>query len=198
MAKQLQMVWPEGPSQIPGLDVPDGYEIRQLREGDEEGHIRVMHEAGFTSWDKAQLKDWWCNRALPDGVFVVEHKETGQIVASAMACHRPSERHPWGGELGWVAGSPDHAGRALGRAVCVAVLRRFRQAGYRRIYLSTDDFRLPALKTYLKLGFVPFLFASDMEGRWQAACEQLKWPCDPSSWARAPEGQWVQEPEEDS
>lgn len=194
MGKQLHMTWPEGLSQVSEMIAPEGYEIRPLRKGDESGHIRVMHEAGFSNWDEAQLVEWQGKLALPDGIFVAVHKESGQIVATAMASHRPTELHPSGGELGWVAASPDHAGKGLGKAVSVAALRRFVQAGYRCVYLLTDDHRLAAIKTYLRLGFLPFLFAPDMEPRWRAVCEELKWQFDPQSWARAPEEQWVREP----
>jgi mycothiol synthase len=50
------------------------------------------------------------------------------------------------------------------------------RAGYRRIYLLTDDFRLPAIKTYLRLGFVPFLFEEGMEQRWREVLRRLEWP----------------------
>ena len=63
-----------------------------------------------------------------------------------MALHLPLEYHPCGGELGWVAGDPEHKGSGLGFAVCAAVTRRLLEIGYRNIYLLTDDFRLPAIK----------------------------------------------------
>jgi len=176
MAQQLHMIWPQGLSQVPELIVPDGYQIRPFRNGDESGHIRVMHEAGFGKWNEAQLAEWRQKIALPDGIFVAVHKVSGQIVATALASHRPTELHPSGGELGWVAASPGHTGKGLGKAVSVAALRRFVQAGYSRVYLLTDDHRLAAIKIYLQLGFLPFLFAPDMEPRWRAVCEKLDLP----------------------
>jgi mycothiol synthase len=106
-------------------------------------------------------------RVLPRGFFLAVHQETGVLAASAMATHCPMPMHPFGGELGWVAGHPGHAGKGLGLVVCAAALRRFLDAGYERIYLKTDDWRLPALKTYLKLGFEPFLFQAGMAERWK-------------------------------
>jgi mycothiol synthase len=46
-------------------------------------------------------------------------------------------------------------------------MRLLVERGYQDIYLLTDDFRLPALKTYLGLGWEPILFSSEMEARWQ-------------------------------
>jgi len=194
MTQQLHMIWPEGLRQAPELIAPDGYEIRLLRKGDESGHVHVMHEAGFSNWDEAKLVAWQRRTALPEGIFVAVHKTSGQIAATALASHMPTELHPSGGELGWVAASPDHAGKGLGKVVSVSALRRLLHAGYRCVYLLTDDNRLAAIKTYLRMGFLPFLFAPDMEPRWRVVCEELNWPLDPKSWVKAPEEQWVQEP----
>jgi mycothiol synthase len=70
----------------------------------------------------------------------------------------------------------------LGTAVCAAATARLLSAGYGRIYLQTDDWRLPALLTYLRLGYVPFLYAADMPSRWQSVCEALGWPYTPEAW----------------
>jgi mycothiol synthase len=57
----------------------------------------------------------------------------------------------------------------------MAATARLIQAGYEEIYLRTDDHRLPAIKTYLKLGWEPFLCAPDMAERWRTVCQQLNW-----------------------
>jgi mycothiol synthase len=38
--------------------------------------------------------------------------------------------------------------------------------GYRHIHLDTEDWRLPALKIYLRLGYKPLLYAPDMATCW--------------------------------
>jgi mycothiol synthase len=68
----------------------------------------------------------------------------------------------------------------LGQAVCAAVVARYARGGYQRVFLNTDDFRLPAVKVYLKLGFVPFLHGPDMEARWRKVCAQLQMPFEPA------------------
>ena len=115
---------------------------------------------------------------------MVVHEESGEIVATAMGLHDHSADHPFGGELGWVAADPAHAGHGLGLAVCAAVTVRLIQAGYRAIHLYTEPWRLSALKTYLKLGYMPFLYQPGMAARWQTICEQLGWPFTPEAWRR--------------
>lgn len=140
-----------------------------------------MALAGFQGWDAEALQPRLAE-ILPNGWFLIVHQATGEIVATAMATHNPSALHPFGGELGWVAADPTHAGQGLGLTVCAAVTARFIAAGYRNIYLKTDDFRLPAIKTYLKLSYLPFLFAPAMPERWQIICEKLNWPFTPQNW----------------
>ncbi len=80
-----------------------------------------------------------------------------------------------------MAGDARHAHRGLGRAVCAAVVRRLLSAGYHRIYLKTDDFRLPAITVYLRMGFVPFLYQQDMPAL-AGRLPQLGWPYTPEIW----------------
>ena len=179
---QLQMTWPASRlTEPPVWTVPEGYVLRTYRPGDDPEFFRLMDRAGFKGWDMQTLQPW-LQKLLPDGFFFVVHRESGNLVATAMATHNPSGLHPFGGELGWLAGDSAHRGKGLGYVVCAAVTCRLLEAGYKRIYLNTDDWRLPALKTYLKLGWVPFLFQDDMPGRWKAVCETLGWPYTPEVW----------------
>jgi mycothiol synthase len=106
-------------------------------------------------------------------LFLIIHRRTGQIVASASAHHQPIKHHRFGGELGWVAVAPDHRGKKLGAVTCQAAIKRLKEAGYSDIYLRTDDWRLPAIKTYLNLGWVPFLFVPGMKKRWENVSKEL-------------------------
>jgi predicted dehydrogenase/GNAT superfamily N-acetyltransferase len=177
---QLQMVWPEDRlGSPPEVHLPEGYGLRGYRPDDAQQWLALMHAAGFAHWTAEGAGRTW-RSVIPDGLFVVEHRASGKIVASAMATHNPSELHPRGAELGWVAADPEHRGKGLGLVVCAAAVRRMLSAGYARIFLLTDDFRLPAIKTYLKLGFRPLLFTERMEERWRAVCAELGWPLEPA------------------
>jgi len=133
----------------------------------------VMDKAGFKGWTSDSVAQKRL-AVIPDGFFVIEHLGTGKIVATTMATHRPTALHPCGGELGWVAADPAHKGRGLGLATCAAVTALFIRRGYRRIYLQTDDWRLPAIKTYLNLGWEPFPYCEGMKERWDMVLKQLK------------------------
>jgi len=170
---QLNMIWPESLlAHPPTPHVPAGYRLRSWRPSDAAEYFALMEKAGFPGWDAARMAGM-LKRVLPEGLFVVEHTATGMLAATAMAVHSPSDLHPFGGELGWVAGDPAHKGKGLGLAVCAAVTALLVSRGYRRIYLLTDDWRLPAIQTYLKLGYEPLRFVDGMSERWQAVREKL-------------------------
>ncbi len=170
---KLEMVWPAG-AEPPAVHLPDGYELGLLRPDEREAYVELMQRAGFDDWTMDRFT-WVDGAVLPDAHFVVRESATGRIVATALAAHRPSLHHPYGGELGWVATDPTHTGGGLGRAVCAAVLARFASAGYRNVYLYTNTFRQPAVALYLKLGFLPYLVDPDARERWERTLRAIGW-----------------------
>ncbi len=180
--QQLRMIWPEARlAAAPPVQLHPDYLLRTYQPGDEEHWFQLMDKAGFDGWNQVRLEPLLA-AVLPEGWFLAVDRASGHIVATAMAVHRPHPLHPFGGELSWVAADPAHAGKGLGWTVCAAVTGRFLSAGYRTIYLLTDDVRLPALRIYLKLGYLPLLYAPDMAGRWQQICAHLGWPFTPEQW----------------
>ncbi len=156
--RQLHMVWPrEKLDSPPTPKVPRGYVLRQWRPEEMDAYIELMDKAGFGGWTPERVEGV-LRTLLPDGFFVIEHKASGRLVATAQSGHKHSALHPYGGELGWVAGDPEHKGKGLGMAVCAAATARLIAGGYKEVYLSTDDWRLPAIKVYLKLGYEPMLY----------------------------------------
>jgi mycothiol synthase len=102
----------------------------------------------------------------PDDVkktFVIE--SDGEIVATASARLLP-EAYPGAGYVHYVAASPHHAGKKLGYLVSLATLHEFVQMNCQSAVLDTDDFRLPAVKTYLNLGFAPHHSDDSHAQRW--------------------------------
>ena len=70
----------------------------------------------------------------------------------------------------------EHTGHKLGKWVSLAVLYYFRDCRFKCAMLDTDDFRLPAIKTYLNLGFIPVYVERSQPRRWQDIFEKLELP----------------------
>jgi mycothiol synthase len=170
---KLHMIWPRqrrtAPAQWP---VPDGYSMRTYHEGDKEQYIRLMRSAGFDTWDETRFQDVIATMHT-QGLFFVVHDATQALVATSAAQSKEREFYPNGGELGWVAAHPDHRGKGLGYVVCSAVTRRLLAEDHPFLYLLTDDFRLPAIRVYLNLGWIPHLYTPEVEALWRSVCAKM-------------------------
>ena len=182
--EQLRMVWPsERLQQPPAIVLPEGYALRICREEDHARFFELMDLAGWPGWDAEKLRPW-AARLLREGWFVAVHRASDTTVATAMALHDCAEFGAPGGELGWVAADPAHVGKRLGAAVVAAATAHMLAAGFEHIHLYTEEWRLPALRTYLQLGYLPLLDTPEAPERWRAVCEQVHWPFAPETWRR--------------
>ena len=174
MNEQLQMIWPsERLGESLQWNLPKGYLLRNFQSGDKESYINLMKSAGFNEWNNDNFNAV-IEKIIPNGLFFIEHIESSEIVGTAMGSNNPSKYFPNGGELGWVAVTPSHNGKGLGYIVCAAITKRFLELGYREIYLLTDDFRIPAIKTYLKLGYIPLYHLPNMKQRGREVIKKVE------------------------
>lgn len=81
-------------------------------------------------------------------------------------------------ELAWVAVSPVYRGHGIGKVVCSAVVSQLLRSGWLKIFGSTQDDRLAALKIYLDLGFCPVIRPEKLE-RWRLIYQKLEKPFNP-------------------
>jgi mycothiol synthase len=182
----LFLLWP--PSRLatpPDVRLPPGYALRTYQRGDEHAWrtIQDLAEPILPSADRDGLLKRYLSILLPNGLFFAIHSASGEAVATAGAVHNTRDgMFPFGGELGWVATVPAHQSRGLARAVSTAATRRLIGAGYESIRVGTQDHRLPAIKVYLRLGYVPYLYTEDMAERWGRICADLGWPFTPGEW----------------
>lgn len=171
MPRQLRMVWPCC-FRPPKVKLPDNYSIRTFRKGDESAYAELLNNKDLGYWTVERLDSILSNPLSPEGIYFVTHGE--DLVATACAQDRSYDGKRVG-EVGWVAGEPSHKGKGIGMAVCSAVVNFLLDHGYEDIYLLTDHWRYPALKTYLKLGFEPRIDGADDRYLWQKICERLNW-----------------------
>jgi len=178
------MIWPgralPGP---PRPEPPSGYAIRTYQPGDEAPFLSLMAAGDFDPWDEEKVQ-FNRNRVLPGGWFFAVVEATGEIVATAMCLHNYTGTSPFTGDVGWLACDPAHRGRGLGMALMIHVTRRFLDAGYTRIQLHTEHYRLAAIAIYLKLGYVPVLETASASVLWQELCERIHWTYTPDRWPK--------------
>lgn len=166
---QLKMYFFPDRDEIPQLEVPEGFEIRALKPGDEEQYLAMRPMSGFTEWDRAKLDEYLSGPAKK--VMLLVDKASGTFAQAASAEAYIEEGT---GQFGWLLSNPTYRGRGLGRPISIATMQALKEVGFKRFVIFTDDFRVPALRIYLKLGWHPVYHADDMEGRWDAIGRQLK------------------------
>jgi mycothiol synthase len=168
---QLQMDL-DSLDRLPEAKVAEGYRLRIYQQGDEAAWCRLVNDCIGGRMDEAS-----CRSSLtatpqfaPEDMSLAEH---GAEVVGTACAHRGAHTPEGVGYVHMVAVDPSHRGKGLGRALTVAVLRRFRELGYRAATLQTDDFRLSAIRLYLGLGFHPAMTDESHPARWEAVLVQL-------------------------
>jgi mycothiol synthase len=182
----MYLVWPI--NRLPAAPmavVPAGYVARRCLEPDLSS-VRTLIESDGPINDKAW--EFFVDRIVPGGAFLIAHVESGKPVATASAVHNPRATRyyfPFGGEVGYVTVDSAHRRKGLGRAMVARVVARFIAAGYRHIFVGVQGWRLAAVRCYLSLGFVPLLHNDELLPRWRRICEQIGWAVEESVWPKS-------------
>lgn len=166
--QQLHMRW--NPRPVEPLAAPDGYTLRTYRPGDAAGFVAVNTAITGTPWTVEQFEENMLGQEgiRPEGIFFAVDA-LGNIVGTTTGWVREGGI----GYLHMVSVDPGCRGKKLGELLIGAALDYMAKQGCPYVVLNTDDFRLPAIHLYLKLGFVPVLNGADMEDRWRAILKQL-------------------------
>ena len=116
------------------------------------------NEAGY--YTRLMLGD----EKIPRGGILFARDADGTLISTAALQLLGEGR----ANLHMVGTLPRAKGRGAATAVCAAVVCRAAEYGAEYMTLKTDDFRLPAIAVYRRLGFRPVLAASpDARERWQ-------------------------------
>lgn len=150
---------------LPAVVPPPGVVIRPAVEADARGIAACLSAAFAEPWDEERVRTTLLRHPEVLGTFVAE--AGGVIVATASAAHQPG-LYGDAGVLHWVASLPGHGGKGLGGLVSLAALHLCAERGMVAGMLLTDDQRIPAIRTYRKLGFRPFMHHRSHPDRWRA------------------------------
>jgi GNAT superfamily N-acetyltransferase len=126
----------------------------------------------FRDWFKVTVLDYADLNPSEDILFVLN--PDGVPVATTCAVKHGAEQ----GYIHMVAARPDVRGKGIGHAMLARSLELLEARGCTYAILTTDDFRLPAIKTYLDAGFRPVLWLdpdSDQRARWEAVLATLRY-----------------------
>ena len=160
---QLLMWYPHS-SPPAALRLKEGYRLRTYRDGDGSAWAELLNDSSdLGGWTVARIEQELLSALLPDGQFFATMDEA-LIAGAGLYDGEKRGRSCW--EIGWVVTDPRHRGLGLARHVTAAAVETALTQPPRPIFLMTDDFRVAAVKLYLKMGFVPDFDHGSYRDRW--------------------------------
>jgi mycothiol synthase len=178
------LVWPKGRG-VPRTQLPPGYEVRAALAADDDAWVRI-HRLAIPGLSEATLRAGLAGYrpdALEGGILIAWENSSGLPVATAGSlADSKGEMFPSGGQLGWVATVPGHRGRGLSTYLCSLATQRLLDDGFSSVFLSTGDEMRAAIRTYMRIGYIPCLYDALQPPRWQAICRVASLPFEPERW----------------
>ncbi|MCS7179973.1 MAG: GNAT family N-acetyltransferase [bacterium] len=155
--------------EIPTL--PYGYKLRIYKEGDEENWCNIINKSCGANFDIEKFISEFKRHPSfsPNRIFFIDYKETS--VATSMAW-KDSPEEKITGRIHWVGVLEEHRGKGLGYIITLRCLYRLKEEGLKNCYLITQNYRIPAIKMYLKLGFEPEVIDENFNV-WKEVFEKL-------------------------
>lgn len=162
--------------------LPDGYKFVLFNGGEKDisdwkGIISsepdsMAGELGIDECYNSSIKNYPDLNLLND-VFLLENS-VGERVATITTVTRSDGF----GYVHMVKAKKTESGKGLGHALIEHAMSVFIKRKIQKVVLTTDDFRLPAIKTYLDAGFCPVVYGkedSPINKRWDVVLENLKY-----------------------
>jgi mycothiol synthase len=150
--------------------LPAGFAVRRLLPREADALAVLLSRAFEDPWDEAKVRKVLVEAPDVEAIYVIA--DGTRLVATASARMLP-DKYPAAGYIHWVGADPDYQGRGLGTLVSLRVLKHFRDAGLHDAVLETHNFRLPAIRSYLKIGFVPEARDAGELERWSRVLPKL-------------------------
>ena len=158
------------------IQFPAGYSMRSWQKGDETGWCKCcidgrlgVEEISERAFEEKMLNDKTVN---PNNIFFLI-SPAGEIAGTVTYQYTNDETT---GCIHMVGIKKNHRGKGLAVSLNLYAVQKMIDDGKKRIILTTDDWRIPAIKTYLRAGFTPVIRPddTDMENRWTAVMTQVK------------------------
>lgn len=152
---------------LPPFELPKDFQYKNLNHGNEEEFIKVMNH----TFRKGLERDWFFNCFArdpefdPKNFFIIRTKNKEPI--AACAAWQTELKGSKIGLLEKLGVVENYQGRGLGRAIFLLCLHRLKERGFQEAMLFTEDFRIPAIRLFLSLGFKPLYDDKLNRNRWK-------------------------------
>lgn len=173
--RQLMMYWfPD--SEIKEYPLPEGYSFSNYsKEEDKKDWVEICKN-GLVG-DNATVEDF--HNAIEtredlnpyEDMFFLDYK--GEHIGTITAYVRKEDNV---GDVHMVSIRTDFRGRGLGKFMNSKALLHLKEKGVEYAFLTTDDWRKGAVKSYLNAGFLPVKYSVGMCKRWSALLKEFNIP----------------------
>ena len=167
---QLKMYWLKG-TPIRDLELPEGYTIVNYKdEADKMAWVEccknglIGDNATAAAFDDSILEVEDVNPE--EDVFFLDYE--GEHIGTISAIYHPETKV---GQVHMVGIKTEFRGKGLGKYINNIAVKKLAAQGADHIFLTTDEWRKGAVKSYLSEGFIPVEYdgdeGEDMKGRWE-------------------------------
>ena len=160
--KQLKMYWKAEPSTYPENTPEWHYRTYDGSQRDRDAWVEICTHGLLGPGAEQPFEKYMSSMEIFDenSLFFVEHD--GEIVATIAALTDQNKV----GLFHMVGAARECRGHGVGNLLAKIAKARLWECGATHAYLTTDEFRVPAVKSYLTAGFCPVNWDTDMEARW--------------------------------
>lgn len=159
---------------LPPVSLPEGYSWRPMKADEAWAYIEVMNKSNYAGeCDQTWFEQTFSRDPEYDPSYLQLIWKGERPVAAAAAWHAEVK----GQRLGlvhWVGVDYAERRKGLGKAIVLATLHRLKGRGFTQAMLGTQDWRLPAIATYLSLGFRPWPDERAPQEAWDRVLAELE------------------------
>ncbi|MBR3781330.1 MAG: GNAT family N-acetyltransferase [Clostridia bacterium] len=170
---QLKMYWLKG-TPIADLELPEGYSISNYKDASDKMPWVECCKNGLEADDADESR--FDSRItdhddinMETDVFFLDYE--GEHIGTATAVFHPEDNC---GELHMVGIRTEFRGKGLGKYLNNVCVKKLAAQNVDYIYLTTDEWRMGAVKSYLTAGFVPVEYDKGMKQRWEWMLAELE------------------------
>lgn len=169
---QLKMYWLKG-TPVRELILPEGYSISNFKEEADKAAWVECCKNGLVGDDTAPEFFDECVADVDDcvpekDVFFLDYE--GEHIGTVSAIYHPDEKE---GQVHMVGIKTEHRGKGLGKYLNNVAVKKLAAQDADYIYLTTDEWRKGAVKSYLSEGFIPVEYDVEMKERWEWMLREL-------------------------
>ena len=166
-------------TKLPKFELPEGYVIRNFKDGDKQLWAEVETAAGEFTDPLQGIKQFEFEferyqDELKERFLILENKD-GDCIGTSMGWFDDNFFRAGYGRVHWVGIHPDYQGKGLAKPLMSKTMEIIKER-HEKCYLTTQTRSYKAIKIYLDFGFVPYIKDETCPKGWKLMADYLNHP----------------------